>query len=90
MTRKELKKTQWAKRCKKETITEIYELSLDLALNPDLQVLVYKSTALEKPVWAISVQETNSRPDDNFWMDTFKTKKEAVALCKEMKWKIVK
>jgi len=90
MTRKELRKTAWAKRFKKGVAESyVYDEAIRLAMKPGLEVLVYKSTALETPVWAISVQETNSRPDDNFWMDAFKLKKDALALCKEMGWRVV-
>ena len=90
MTRKELEKTAWAKRFKKETESHVYDEAITLAMKPELKVLVYKSDALEAPIWAVSVQETSNNPDDNFWMDAFTLKKDALALCKEMGWRVVK
>ena len=88
MTLKELKKTAWAKRVKKESHS-VYLEAMNLAAKVGLEVLIYKSTALETPIWAISVYD-GTDPDDNFWMDAFKTKREALALCKEMGWKVIK
>lgn len=98
MTRNELKKTAWAKRFKQEAPSE-YKAAIDFAMTPDLDVIVYKDTIethcfdkglVTKAVWAVAISETDLQLDNSFWMDAFKLKKTAVALCKEMNWKIVK
>jgi hypothetical protein len=83
MTKTELKKTKWAKEFKKECPDQ-YEEALELALNPDLRVFIQKSDASGIVLWAVSTGELNPE----FWLDAKKTKKEALALCKEMGWKV--
>lgn len=91
MTLKELKATEWAKEFKKES-PACYQEALEYAMTSDLKVNVYQElvfigneteTSLN---WVISVVDD---PTD-FWMDAKKTKKEALALCKLMSWKVVK
>lgn len=77
---KNIEKTVWAKKLKKEEHISLYNRAIEIASDPDLQVDIYKTDETGEWVWAVSA-------DDCFWLDSFKTKKEAIALCKTMGWK---
>lgn len=92
MQRKSLKKlraTSWAKQFRKECIA-CYPEAIFLASSPDLIVELdhNNETGLNDWVWSISVVSPESHYA--FWLDSKKTKKEALALCKEMGWKVQK
>lgn len=81
MTKQQIEKTSWAKEFKRECL-KYYSDALQFALRTPLFVDIYKTDETGELLWVIQVKETT------FWMDGFKTKKEAVALCKEMGWKV--
>jgi hypothetical protein len=83
MTEKELEKTEWGERVY-EALTALRNILFLRAMNPNLVVNVFKSK-LETPIWVIVDVTDNGE----FWLDSFPTKKEAIALCRKMKWKIV-
>ena len=86
MTRNELKKTLWGKSLLTES-EGTRTLALEIASDPTLQVFLYKTDETGEKMWAISVANDKY---PCFWMDAKKTKKEALALCKEMGWKVTK
>jgi hypothetical protein len=83
---KNIKNSKWAKEFKKDCPTA-YNEAIKLAQDPNLEVDVYKSDEAGAFMgdfqWVIATEK-------NFWMDAKKTKKEALALCKEMGWKLIK
>lgn len=78
MTLSELKKTDWAKTFKKENPRD-YDLALEIAQEENLEVIIHKTDETGNWQWAIAV--------GSFWLDSFKTKKEAKEMCKVMGWK---
>lgn len=83
MTNEEIRLSDWALEMYIDQ-PDVYEYAIEMALNPWFKVLVYKSYDLgDNPVWAIE-----SALEPGFWMSAKDTKKEALALCKEMKWKV--
>ena len=81
---KAIERTAWAKEFKKECDWQ-YDNALKLATDPDLYVAVVKSYEVSiSGEWAIIAGGTD------FWLDAKKTKREAVALCKQMGWRISK
>jgi len=80
-------KTKWARYFKKDNPIS-YGTALQLAHNPDLRVVIDKNNETGKWMYSISVVD----PDEHcgFWMDSFETKKEALSLCKEMGWKVIR
>lgn len=88
---KKIENTAWAKRFWTITGGLDYETGIKLAIDPALRVRIEKNTDLGYKQWAIVVIEPNLKPEiTEFWLESFDTKKEAVALCKEMRWKIQK
>ena len=81
MTKRELVKTQWAKNFKKESPVS-YLQAIELALIPNLPVRIFKTDENGEWMWAIEAVLLNE-----FWMDAFKLKKDAVLLCEEMGWR---
>lgn len=81
MTRKELVKTTWAKNFKKTNPMD-YDDAIDIAMDNTVDVGIYKTDQTGEWRWAIDA-------GNGFWLDSFKTKKEAVSLCKKMGWKIL-
>ena len=82
MTREEILQTKWAKEFQKEDLCSFQE-ALDFCLNDNRQITIYKTNETGEELWVISIAESD------FWLDTKKTKKEAINLCKEMGWKVV-
>ena len=76
--------TEWAKQFQRECWTS-YNEAVKHASNPNLKVSLDRNNEIDinSFEWAIVVEGTD------FWMDTKKTKSEAVALCKKMGWNIV-
>lgn len=76
MTKKELEQTEWAKNFKKGCPTS-YKKAIDLVT---ITVKILHSNELGEWMWAVVAGE-------DFWLDAFTTKKEAINLCKEMGWR---
>lgn len=91
---RKIENTPWAKGFKRDCPTS-YKTALRIVKDPSLLVRIEKSNELwkNKPQWAIVIVEPQivgcERLDD-FWLDSFDTKKEAVALCTKMRWRIEK
>ena len=83
MNKEQLDKTKWAKGFKKDSPVS-YSRALQYALQEPLYVHIYKNAESGTLLYSIVA----SGDDIGFWMDSYKTKKEAVALCKKMGWKI--
>lgn len=81
MTLKELRKTEWSKSYK-IVCPSTFNEAMGYALNDDFFVTVGSSDETGKMLWFIAAYETD------FWMDSFKTKKEAIDLCNVMNWKV--
>jgi len=81
----DIHQSEWAKELMDEVPKYLYDRAIKMVQNPDFSVWVHKSTELgPEAVWAIE-----STLDPGFWMDTRKTKRGALALCKKMKWKVI-
>ncbi len=82
MTREQIEQTEWAKQFKEGCLLSSYEQALNHALalqDKEIFADIYRTDENGERVWAICVE-------DDFWMDAFRTQKEAVALCKQMGW----
>lgn len=81
MTKEEILKTSWAKEFQKDDLSS-FQYALDFCLQDDKFVEIYESNEMDtsKWEWVICISGTN------FWLDTKKTKKECIALCKAMGW----
>ena len=91
MTLKQLKQTPWAKRFKEDCGGSSYERAIELAMDKDLEFDIYKNDETGVVQYSIiPVGEYLSRQDSNFWMDSFKKRKDAISLIEEMGWKLVK
>jgi hypothetical protein len=84
MNMRELKKTEWAKEFKTDNSVE-YDHALDLASGENVCVKVVHTNEAGKWEWAIFPVENTE-----FWFMAYRTKRDALALCKEMGWKVVK
>ncbi|OGC76268.1 hypothetical protein A2619_02330 [candidate division WWE3 bacterium RIFOXYD1_FULL_39_9] len=82
MTREEIEQTEWAKELKEKS-SYFYEEAIQYALKRNLNVHISQTNETGETLWAIFVVDNY-----DFWMDAKKTKKEAVRLCRQMKWKI--
>lgn len=84
MTRDELEATEWAKRFKAGCKT-MYEDALKLAAKVDRVVIEQRDDHSSKGdfLWAIIPD-----CDTEFWLDALPTKKAAVAVCREMHWRV--
>jgi hypothetical protein len=78
-----IEKTYWAKQFKKECYY-FYNEAIEYASNKDTIYEIYKSNDLGYYMWHICVKNSD------FWMCSFKTKKECEILCKKMNWNIDK
>ena len=87
MTPEQIKNSDWAKNFMEESPTS-YDQAIKYACSDNFSVDLYHNTETGVPIWSI-VACVDDYPTD-FWMDSFKTKKEALALCKEMGWRLVK
>lgn len=83
ITRVQLEETAWAKAFKADSPVS-YQQALELALNPDLVVWLVRNNAAG--VWQWSIVADELAP--GFWMDAKPTRREALALCREMGWKV--
>lgn len=82
LSRKKIESTPWAKAFKLDSPVS-YEQGIRYALEPELQVILDHNNESSDWVWAIRVFDS-----PEFWMDVRPTKKDAIALCREMGWKI--
>lgn len=78
MTKKQKEKNEWFVQFFKEYPG--YKQIVDKATTKG--VVVYREDESPERLWVIQVTDTA------FWLDSKKTKKEAVSLCKKMRWKI--
>lgn len=78
-----LEQTEWAKQFKVDSPVS-YKAALQYALQNGLTVFIERSFESGDPVWAVRVFD-----DPEFWMEAKPTKAQAIALCREMGWKIV-
>lgn len=84
MLKSELEETPWAKGFKKCAPVSYIE-ALKFALDPSLRVdVVYANERGEGMEWCITAGEHG--PD--FLMEICSTKRDALALCREMGWKL--
>jgi len=83
MTRKQLEKTKWAKTFLQEC-PSAYSQAIAMVLSPYLWVSIERRDFEDRADWVIIVGDS----DPEFWLEISKTKKEAVALCKKMKWRL--
>lgn len=79
LTREQLENTDWAKRFKEDSPVS-YAKGIALALQADFEVGLHFNEEAEDWQWCVVT--------DGFWMDAFPTRDQALALCKEMGWKI--
>lgn len=80
--------TEWA-RSLKRNVPSAYIEAINLASRPVVEVILRHTDENGYWKWAI-VYAGEEYPTGDFWMDAKDTKKEAVALCREMGWRIVK
>ena len=89
MTREELERTSWAKRFKR-VCPASYDEAIYLALLPNFSVSIIHTN--ERDIgsfeYAIEALDENKEETD-FWMETYKRKDHAIALCQKMGWRIV-
>lgn len=83
MKLKDLVKTQTAKAAKKELSDKDYLQWLIYAVDGDVTFFKQRELCSGKS-WAIQVVGTD------YWLETTKTKPQALALCKEMGWRVQK
>lgn len=85
MTKKQLLQTPWRKNLRKNVKSKSdYDEAISFALKDSCEVEIIKTTDRGWVEWAIMIPDSNG-----FWMDAKNLKKEALALCKEMGWKII-
>jgi len=82
MDRKEIEKTPWARRFKRSAPVS-YRKAIDYASNPETEYFLEHTNETGEMLWHIVVDDTD------FWMDSFKRKEHADALCKQMGWKVI-
>jgi hypothetical protein len=82
MTKSELAKTKWAKDFKKDCLSG-YADAIEYALIPRLRVMFRKYDGCN---FVAIVPKINQ----NFVLENASTKKQGIALCKEMGWRICK
>ena len=90
MTREEIEATAWAKRFKKDC-GQSYSQAIDIALRTRLVIIEKRddNSFLGDYQFAITTADADEYEDD-FWLDAFDTKKEALSLCREMGWMVKK
>jgi hypothetical protein len=89
---KKIENTKWAKSFKEECPSQ-YKLAIRLVLDPELLVRIVKNDEECKNHWrwailVVKPEIAHCQKINDFWLDSLGTKKEALALCKEMSWKI--
>ena len=82
MTREEIEKTAWAQRYRQEC-PDSYQEAVEYATCEGMHVDVYQTNVSGIKKWIIEIDGID------FCLDIFPTKKQAMNLCKEMKWKVV-
>ncbi len=85
MTLDELEGTAWAREFKADSPVS-YPEALTYARCEDLRVYVRKTDEAGEVLWVIVVVDEGGSGD--FWMDAKPTKKDAIALCRRMRWKV--
>lgn len=85
MSLQELEATPWAREFKADSPVS-YPEALQYAQQKNLRVHVYKTDETGEVQWAIGVLD--EQLSGNFWMDAKSTKKDAIALCRLMGWKV--
>ena len=85
MTREELEKTEWAKKFKRDCHSN-YEEGIHYALDPNLIVDI--STTKDWSLGFLPMLAITPDCNPDFWLECFNTKNEALALCREMGWKV--
>ena len=86
MNQEKLEQTPWAIQFYHET-PYFYEEAIKFAMVPDLAVEIIRSDEAWEAGdyhWVIKVI------GEDFWMESFKKKREAISLCKKMNWTITK
>ena len=89
MDKEEIESTRWAIGFKADCPTQ-YRKAIDYALNDKLTIHLYKNNEINIDKWFWTIAAFIDGKETGFWMDSFKTKKEALLLCKNMGWKIKK
>ena len=64
--------------------SQLIKTAIKHLIRSNFQVELYPNTETGYKRWAIVTES-----DPTFWIDSFRTKKEAVALCKEMEWEVL-
>lgn len=85
MSLKELEATPWAREFKADSPVS-YPEAVQYAHQKNLRVYIYKTDETGEVQWAIAVLDESR--SGNFWMDAKPTKKDAIALCRLMGWKV--
>ena len=83
MKKEDIEKTSWAKNFKSESPVS-YAEAIKLACIENLEVEILHTDENGEWQWCIVASDSQG-----FWMDAFKSREEAVSLCKEMGWIIV-
>lgn len=83
-----IEETKWAKEFLEECPTS-YKEAIKIASRPNLRVCINRTNESGEKLWAITPDDPNDENYYDFWLDSKKTRKEAIRLCKEMGWKIV-
>ena len=86
MTREELEKTPWAINMR-ETAPWAYDEAMELALSPNFAVMIISTNESGEWVYAVEALKNGKRTD--FWMESYKSEKNAMALCERMGWRVV-
>ena len=77
--------TKWAKKLVDYHVDSLAEEAFEIAEHADLIVDIIQNDETGEWLWSI---DNNIRP--GFWLDSFKTKREAISLCDAMGWEIGK
>lgn len=80
----EIEQTEWAKDFAADSPVS-YPTALKYAQQAGLEVFIEQSDATGELVWAVRVLG-----DPDFWMEAKPTKAQALAVCREMGWKVVR
>lgn len=83
MTLAELERTPWAKEVRKKSSDLIYLMSLQHALGCNVRV-IRQTEVPDVGRWAIVIVGIA------WWLGCTKTKRQALALCKQMGWRVEK
>jgi hypothetical protein len=78
---KSIRRTKWAKEYKRDD-AGTYEEAIKLASRPVVEVDILKIVYERQLLWAVVT-------DNDFWLDSPSTEKEARALCERMGWQVI-